>query len=515
MTTDAPTTEMAVWPPEGFNPEDLPRPATLDQAVKALEMAAGKHPKNRVLVELRTRPDGSPLRSGDLRAFAAILQLWAGTSTVERPAQIDSEPRSEAPEGNRVHGNGAPDVATLERVRDALANLPGDPFTGPAPVDLTAFADDGWDPAQLLEHPDPFTGPAPVPFDSVTPDERAAVVETAERLAEPEPGGEPLPKGEPGAAPGATPASYAAEPRVSEPAPAATAPDPFTGARQYVTRRSPSQVTSYHECGTRYHLERVERTYQIPAWWNIGGNAFHETVRWWEFEHAEGTTHSPDETARKFELAFSDELAKVVLANAGSNIGPSQYRAANRGTEDRDWWRDHGPTMAADYVTGQVGRETDVLRLSPDVLALELGFTVNIGGIDVTGFIDQALIVPSTGAVIVRDHKTGSRIPDDPLQLQIYAIALRRVFGVDRPIWANYWRARRTTKREPGETKPVLIDIDDVEPIVAWRVREMDRAERAGVYPARPSSFCGSCGVRGLCPVMGPPETRRLDLLAS
>ena len=340
------------------------------------------------------------------------------------------------------------------------------------------------------------------------------MVETAERLNEPAApaapdGGEPLPKGGPGAAPGI----FATSRPGSAPASVATTPDPFVGARQYVTARSPSQVLAYHECGTRYRLERVERTTEIPAWWNIGGNAFHAAVRWWEFEHAEGRTHSEDETARQFELAFSDELAKVVLANAGSNIRPSDYRAARGGSEDRDWWRDHGPSMAADYVTGQRGRTAEVLRLSPDVLALELGFTVSIGGVDVRGFIDQALVEPGTGAVVVRDHKTGSRLPEDPLQLQIYAIALRRVFGVDRPLWGSYWRARRSTKREPGQTTPVRLDVDEIEPVVAWRVREMDRGERAGVYPARPSSFCSSCGVRGLCPVMGPAATRRMDLL--
>ena len=550
MTTDAPTpaaTDERVWPPDGFNPEELPRPSTMAEAIKALRMMAGKHPKNRVLVELRERRDGGALRSGDLRAMADILELWDGTSTLatlgaqNEPARIDADGRTAEPEGNGYRPDAAVSTAHLERVRDALVAWNPDPFTGPAPLDepLPPIpADAGPNPWEG----DPFTSP-PAPLDvGRCPDcggsdiERdvvnmgdhsapglarcndcdrarvglvAGVPAVPTEPAAPADGGEPLPKGEAGA----RPATYATPPTGSAPGVGPATLDPFVGARRYMTARSPSQVTAYYECGTRYWLERVERTSEVPAWWNIGGNAFHEAIRWWEFDHAEGVTHSEDETARKFELAFADELAKVVLANVGSNIRPSDYRAARGGLEDRDWWRDNGPAMAADYVTGQRGRTAEVLRLGPDVLALELGFTVDLGGIPVRGFLDQALILPGTGAVVVRDYKTGSRVPDDPLQLQIYAIALRRVFGVDRPIWGAYWRARRSTKREPGETQPVLIDVDDVEPIVAWRVREMDRAERASVYPARPSSFCNSCGVRGLCPVMGPPASRRTDLL--
>lgn len=503
---------------------DLPRPADFDQAIKALTMAAGKHPKNRILPELRERADGGPLRSGDLKAFAAILTLWSAGSTTATNTNNGNAPNIDTRSNENAED---PSVETLERVRDALVgdaegdawvdprqwDAALDPFTGPTPIDdeITievpgATVTMNAATSVTYEIIDPFTAPAPV---DDTPEFEYAF-ETP--IPEPEPpappatseGADALPKGGPGAAPG----TYATP--QTGPGPVLNA-EPFTGPRPILLHRSPSQVLSYMDCPTRYYLERIEGQSSVPAWWNIGGTAFHETIRWWETGLADGHWSTPDATARKFELVFADELAKVILANP--NVSPSEYRAANKGTEGRDWWRDHGPTMAADYVTGQDGREFSVLKLAPDTLALEIGFTVNIGGIDVKGFIDQALIHNQTRAVQVRDHKTGSRLPDDPIQLQIYAIALRRIFGINAPIWGNYWRARRTARREAGETSPMLIDVDAIEPIVAWRVREMDRADAAGMYPPRPSSFCGSCGVRGLCPAMGPPESRRLDML--
>ena len=518
------------------NPDELPRPTTFDQAITALDMAAGRHPKNRVFPELRERADGGALRSGDLKAFSAILALWrdAQPATAENePAQSDAEPRTEQPRGDAMPEN-APAIELLERVRDALVATT-DPFVSPAPID---------------DEPDPFVSPAPIlepgglglyrddalgrlsnaPTVTVTePGQPAATMDNGglearmrervydrdrlDTITDPAAGdgGEPLPKGQPGVAPGASqpPLNYAAAPMAPARDPAATALDPFSTPRG--VHRSVSQVTSYHECGMRYRLERLEQAYETPAWWYIGGDTFHETVRWWETEHANGRTHNADDTARKFELVWADQLAKTILENP--NVRPSEFRAARAGTEDRDWWKDHGPTMAADYVTGQHGRETEILRLDGDTLALELGFVVDIGGIEIKGFIDQVLVYPSTGHVLVRDHKTGSSMPEDPLQRQVYALGLRHAFGIDRPMWGAYWRARRTSKTPAGETKLIRLDDPAMESLVSWRIAEMDRAERAGFYPVRPSSLCGSCGVRGSCPIMGPPETRRLELV--
>lgn len=45
-----------------------------------------------------------------------------------------------------------------------------------------------------------------------------------------------------------------------------------------VAHRSFSQFTSFVRCGKAYELERVVQVPQSPAWWFVGGSAFHEAV---------------------------------------------------------------------------------------------------------------------------------------------------------------------------------------------------------------------------------------------
>jgi PD-(D/E)XK nuclease superfamily len=122
-----------------------------------------------------------------------------------------------------------------------------------------------------------------------------------------------------------------------------------------------------------------------------------------------------------------------------------------------------------------------------------------------TGFIDQVLWYPKTQEVGVRDHKFGSTLPVDPLQLQTYALAVGHVLrgrenfdpGI-QPIWVDYWHGRKAVA-----TKSRPLHLPDIEPVLTRRVEEVVTALRTDFYPARPSAMaCGSCPVRALCPVM-------------
>ena len=45
-----------------------------------------------------------------------------------------------------------------------------------------------------------------------------------------------------------------------------------------IGHRSFSQFSSWAKCGKAYQLERVLQAPQVPAWYFIGGSAFHAAV---------------------------------------------------------------------------------------------------------------------------------------------------------------------------------------------------------------------------------------------
>lgn len=265
-----------------------------------------------------------------------------------------------------------------------------------------------------------------------------------------------------------------------------------------------------------YRLHRIDNVTEVPAWWNVGGTAFHECIREWEtYVYAEcesGADWPPpierrpdaDDQAERFRHHLAEQTAQTVL-DSGVNL--SAWRVARSGREDRDWWLDNAPGWVAAYVTAALARESHIETLG-GAPAMEVEFLwrpPEPGLPGMKGFVDQVHRFPN-GDILIRDLKSGSHKPVDPLQLQIYRLALEDEFGISAPRWwGDYWMARQGSATRAVD----LTDRAPIERAVYARLAIMDAAERNGYYPANPSSLCSACGVRAACPVMGDPATAR------
>lgn len=258
-----------------------------------------------------------------------------------------------------------------------------------------------------------------------------------------------------------------------------------------------------------YRLHRIDGITETPAWWNVGGTAFHECIREWEtlnLGEPESGAPSADEQAERFAHHFAESIAATVL-NSTTNM--SSWRAARGGKEDRMWWLDTAPQWIADYVSAALRRESQIM-LDPSTgqRAMEAEFLwhpAHQGLPPVKGFIDQVHVFDN-GDVLIRDLKSGSRMPVDPLQLQIYRLAAEDCMGVRATRWwGDYWNARVGISTHALD----LTDRTAVEDAVRARLAVMDAAERAGYYPVNPTNMCSACGVKRACPVMGDPATAR------
>lgn len=312
--------------------------------------------------------------------------------------------------------------------------------------------------------------------------------------------------------PGGVPATYA---ELLTPVPRAALP----------AHISHSQIGTAGECGVKYRLQRLPRdervdqrlapVEQIPQWANIGGSAFHAAIE--DIERGvlatspEVLNATPPETL--WEQHFGAEIAKI---EATSPVPRSRWRASKQGAEGETWWNANGPLMIERYLKARPAEPTAGMPRQPQDQwgaledAIELERTVAVqtpyGPIAYRAVIDRITVRPpehgdSDVTLIIRDYKSGDRMPDSTQQLGEYAQVLR-LLGVPPSvrILGSYFNARK------GTWTPE-VDLEAAGWTAEWFAYHVasGHAERlkltAGPTPARPSSFCGGCSVRWACPV--------------
>ncbi len=145
----------------------------------------------------------------------------------------------------------------------------------------------------------------------------------------------------------------------------------------------------------------------------------------------------------------------------------------------------------------QIGEFLAVSRRqpAPQVLHLEEGFQMSIGGATVAGRIDRIDRLES-GRVTITDYKTGKpqiqEDADESLQLSIYAMAAQEKFGydVDRLMFYNLTEnSIVTTRRSEQQLQEARHKVQDV----AAKIAE-------GRFEAKPGFYCSFCSYRNLCP---------------
>lgn len=283
--------------------------------------------------------------------------------------------------------------------------------------------------------------------------------------------------------------------------------------------RSVSQVSGHADCGTRYAISDLER----PAWWNVGGKAFHACAEEINRTHT-APTADPMLAVGDLESLwlrhFDQQIAEQCAASPEHPI--DTWRAANKGSEHYDFWRVEGPAMMQRYVVWLSGmlQEGWFIATAPppvprhgsewaDQPVIEFECRLNVGlAVPNLSIIDLALIRadganPTGTTVLIVDLKAGESAPKDTFQLGVYGWALLAAGVAQRPeqVRGAYYRARK------GEIAP------DVAGLIGWpvldmhpwtnvvqRYRDQDAMDRAGIYAPNVTTFCGGCGVRDLCP---------------
>jgi hypothetical protein len=317
--------------------------------------------------------------------------------------------------------------------------------------------------------------------------------------------------------PGGVPATYA---ELMTPVPLAALPPHI----------SHSQIGTVGECGVKYRLQRIGRVpdrdggadwsetlHEIPQWALIGGAAFHaaiEALERWACVPGNGDMNLAA-IVPNTETMWSEHFgAEIQKTEASVPVPRSRWRASKGGAEGETWWNVNGPLMIERYLKARPAEPTAMIyngaqeAVGSSAVAIELERTVAVqtpyGDIDYRAIIDRVTVRsdPQTGAttLVIRDYKTGDRMPYTHEQLGEYANVLRLLGVPPRVrIVGTYFNARK------GVWTPE-IDLDRAYS-PEWFTYHVTtgHAQRLaltqGPTPARPSTFCGGCPVRWACPV--------------
>lgn len=273
-------------------------------------------------------------------------------------------------------------------------------------------------------------------------------------------------------------------------------------------RYSVSSVDAMADCGLKFRLKYRDGVAATNiSWAGVGGKAFHEVVRIIEREHAESTDgrwsaamallDQERTAATLWKNCFADEIEKE---EASSGVPSAQWRATNGGKEGYDWWLHSGEEFVRAYIRWRpafLAEGWTLLRQPNGETAQEIEFDVSVAGVMNKGFIDAAWINVDKGVIRVVDYKSGTS-DNKPFQLKTYGHALRQLGALgDYRVEGAFYDARKPR----WAADPMVLSADD-DAEVEYRFQSTAAADRAGIFLARPSSYCGGCEVKASCPIM-------------
>lgn len=253
--------------------------------------------------------------------------------------------------------------------------------------------------------------------------------------------------------------------------------------------RSVSQLKLYERCPKAYKLSRIDNVWQKPAAWLGQGSAVHEAAEAYE---RSGRNLNVIETQDVFRSSYEHHInaAAETTPNFDYWFASGPYggeldigRRFNIGLEQTtkyiDWYQDH---------------PEEVIWIAPDgTPGIEIGFDIDLDGVQIKGFIDAVIFNENTKEIIVRDNKTGNK-PGDDFQLAVYAVALAEQYGIEQPTVGDYWMGRNG---KPTDRYDLTFWTREK---VSEKFRWLEDNLQAGNFDATPDpSICRFCDVAWAC----------------
>lgn len=264
--------------------------------------------------------------------------------------------------------------------------------------------------------------------------------------------------------------------------------------------RSVSQLTSWLSCGEAFRLNRIAKAPRKPAAWLLQGIAFHAAIELWE---RSGRTASVEDCIAEFDSVW------VLEAEQLPDVPLDQWLTGGRTKGSVDYERrvERGRQQVRDYIEWALS-QSEVWRVHrddryPEGIGIEVPIRMEIGptpqepAVTLVGYIDQ-VVEYRDGSVRTRDLKTGTKLPEWPVQLGVYAMALRHQYGLE-----HVWRGDFYMCKNKDVTAPYDLTTYTLPLITQW-FYELNLAIEQELFIPNPGGACNVCDVWQWCKVKGP-----------
>jgi len=267
-----------------------------------------------------------------------------------------------------------------------------------------------------------------------------------------------------------------------------------------------SSLSSYMQCGRRYFLEKIARVPEIPSWWFVGGRAVHTVTEIYDLEpkkfQESGLDHLWQEV---FNAEVEEQKRKFPDVSIWRAAGKKKAKPDG---EDYLEWMDLGPKFVANYISWReekawqiwdgaiAGYDPETGSFEPYGPAVELSLDFDIAGWKAKGSVDRVYVHPNGEDLIVLDLKTGSRMPDNDLQLGLYAVGLEVQYG-EKARWGAFYNPRQNRMSTFYDLSSYTVD----------SIGEMGvtfkRAVQNKIFLPHKSALCNYCPVNQGCAAFG------------
>lgn len=265
-----------------------------------------------------------------------------------------------------------------------------------------------------------------------------------------------------------------------------------------------SSLSSYMQCGQRYYLEKIARVPEVPSWWFVGGRAVHEVTEVYDVDR------------KNFEKSglvqlWTEVFTREVEAQSARFPDLTVWRTAGKKKtrpdgEDYLAWMDIGPQFVQNYIDWQAGTDWKlwdgaVVDFDPETgecetaLAVELPLEIEVGGWMMRGSVDRVYEVPN-GELVVVDLKTGSRMPDNDLQLGTYRVGMEVQYG-QRPKYGMYFMNRLNKSSQLYDLSNYTVDS------IGQMGVQFKRGIKNKVFLPHKTALCPYCPVNNGCAAFG------------
>jgi len=237
-----------------------------------------------------------------------------------------------------------------------------------------------------------------------------------------------------------------------------------------------------------YKLSRLDKVWSRPAAWLGQGSAEHEAIEAWE---KSGRTMTAEQT----KVVFTESYEKHI--NQACETTPNFEAWFKSGPYGGQLDIERRYLIGLEQIDKLIGwyekHPEEVIWVAPDgTPGIEIGFDIDLDGVQVRGFIDAIIEHPTEG-LIVRDLKTGNQ-PGDDFQLGVYSVGLAETYGIEPPQIGDYLMGKTGKPTYPYQIGEWTRER------VSQAFRQLEDNIVAGRFDADPEpSKCRFCDVSWAC----------------